>query len=384
VAGKTVSGTADILAGIPAGVAKLAVGGVTHPVRTGEEFVKGFGADLSRRYGPLVAGNDRAFVARIKREGAAPELADIAGAAGGEGAIAGRALTGAAKAGTLGERAARIATEARPLLRVSGDEARAQATSPNFFRAVAQHAEDKARQTVLARRNARHGEVAKGLQPRSPEGPRMGPHTPPRAAGEVVPVFQGRAQRIAVSKLSARSFSRNRHEQTLEINKGTERDLAGLSAKQRKAVMSVASGYIPLERKAGESEAAYIGRVRMAIRGRRQQIHDYRAANDVPSDPEILKPHRELGALDYLDKHAEEIFGGDRLARFHAATLARSKRLAAADPGLHPLTAEAHPLIVQGEALGIPFEPTLKTATKGGRVVDKPMEGADLERYTRG
>jgi hypothetical protein len=31
--------------------------------------------------------------------------------------------------------------------------------------------------------------------------------------------------------------------------------------------MSVASGYIPLERKAGESEAAYIGRVRMAIRG---------------------------------------------------------------------------------------------------------------------
>jgi hypothetical protein len=44
VAGKTVTGTADILAGIPAGVAKLAVGGVTHPGATWSKFAKGFGA----------------------------------------------------------------------------------------------------------------------------------------------------------------------------------------------------------------------------------------------------------------------------------------------------------------------------------------------------
>jgi hypothetical protein len=337
----TVTGLAEIIAGVPAGVAGLTL----HPSRLGQ-LPAAIGQDFSRRYGPLAHGDQAGFRQRLQQEGVAPELLDITALGGSVAAGGGRAVGALARAGHLGERVADFAGAPRPTLRISGNLTREQELSPNILRAGVQRAEDRARGRVLARRN--RGELRRGIQPRRPEGPTTAKGTPAQG-GEVVPIFSNRAQRVATSKLSARSYVRNRQEQMAEIGKGIERDLAGLSKTEQRAVFHVTSGLIPIHGTADD--------IRAAVRARRAQIVEHRVAHDVPDDPEVLKPSRELGALDFIDKHADELAGSQALKDFHARTLDRSRRLAELDPGLRNETARRQPYRVQGEALGVSYDP---------------------------
>lgn len=371
VAGNTAKGLGEIAAGTPAGIAGL----VRHPSTIGQ-LPSAIGQDFSRRYGPLARGDEKAFRQRIIKEGAAPELLDFTAVAGTVGATAGRALGAAAREGSLGARLQEIAT-VRPALRVSGGLARQQEAAPNLFRAVAQHGEDVARQRALGRRNRVQ---PRGVQPRPHEGPVTATGVAPRGAGEVVPLFQARAQRIAVSKRAARSYLANKREQHLELSRGVERDIAGLKPAQREGVFHVMSGIVPAARREGETDQAFFGRVKDAIEARRAQIHEHHAAN--PKDPKPVHPQAELHTLDRLEQNIPEVFGDGRLAAFHAANLPRSRRLAELDPGVANTDALRHPLRVQGETTGHPYEPPARLEGEGKKAHAERLRAYDAQ-YAR-
>lgn len=356
VAGHTAKGLAEIIAGTPAGIAGL----VRHPSTLGQ-LPGAVASDFSRRYGPLAKGDEETFRKRLREEGLAPELLDATVVLGAAGATAGRAAGAAARAGKLGGRLERIATE-RPDLRITGNLAVPQDVAPNLFRAVGQRGEDIVRQRVKEHRN--RGGVPRGVQPQG-EGPVTRTGLSP-TRHEVVPIFTERAQRVAVSRRGGRSYLANRSEQARELQRGVERDLAGLKPRQREAVFHAMQGVVPLVARQGESKVDFIGRVRGALQNRRAQITAHLDAN--PNDPRPVSDLSELKTLDRLEEHADEIFGDGRLAAFHERNLPRSRRLAELDPGVGNLDAVRHPFRVQGESLGHRYDPG-------------DLEGPDLKAY---
>lgn len=338
----TLKGFAELLAGAPAaigqGVVDTAVGAWEgDPLRGARRFAELAAEDYKRRYGDLLAGNSAAFRERVIEEGGAAELADFAAVGAGQGTLLGRGAGAAARRGALGSAAQQFATDPRPLLRLSGDIAREQELGRNIFRLGGQRLEDRLRSARVARgdRRAKRDETPV-------EALRPGP-------GEVVPLRRGaarKAQRVDVSRVKSRAYIANRHEQTAELTKGAERDLARLPKKAQRAVFHAMQGLVPL----ADPAAA-----RRWIERRRDQIVARRVANGISlEEARVLRPTSEMRALQFLHEHANDIFT-PRLAEFHARNLERSKRLEAADPALRSETALVRRYRPQGDLLGVPY-----------------------------
>jgi hypothetical protein len=114
---------------IPAGVIRAA----TDPLGAGKAII----ADYKRRYGPLVAGREKEFRDRLKKEGIAPEVVDVIGSFSSGSTAAATTISGAAKAtakatkaGSKVNRAAnaveRVIEAPRPKLKVAPGVAKEQ------------------------------------------------------------------------------------------------------------------------------------------------------------------------------------------------------------------------------------------------------------------
>ena len=183
---KTITGLGDTAVGSLAGLAELPVKAVQEgPGKAASQLASGIAKDYSQRYGPLLAGNDQAFVNRIKQQGAGPELLDALGAAGELNATLGRGASALARAREAATGEPNSLTRARPALRVSGGEARAQNLANTAGRAAAERVEDRLRKL-------------------------RGPGQTPLGPNEVAPLLKGRATRILVSNVRRRRAGRCR------------------------------------------------------------------------------------------------------------------------------------------------------------------------------
>ncbi len=432
---RTVRGAVDIAAATPAGIAQGVVD-VGVPLVTGRPGKAAEGAariardtaeDYVRRYGPLLRGREGydEYVRRIVAEGAAPELLDAATVVSAGGATAGRVAGAAARAGKLGERAARVATEPRPALRISGNVSRPQELSRNLFRAAGQKAHDELRGRRLERRSRRAAarEAAGGDDAQSFE-----PLRPDR--GEVRPLsrrLEAREQRKHVSRIQSRAYMDQRRAFDEEVRRGVARDIRQLPRHEQEALFHGVQGLLP------EGENVTAASIRAAVRGRRRQIvgerearvveralrrerwsaddahsagravraarekgsaaagaqglvEDLRRAgadervvaaaersaaalDEVLRDPKVIRNHSELRALERIEANAEKLAGSSTFRQARAAIVERSKRTEAADPAFDEITALARRYEPQGELVGIP-NPVREAERRIARQVD--------------
>jgi hypothetical protein len=317
---KTLKGLGELALAAPAGVVQAAA----DPVQA----VGAAKQDFSRRYGPLAKGNAKAFRARIGKEGASAEIADISLIGGAEGALLGRGAGRAARTGALGARAQRLATEARPALRISGNLTREQQLSPNLIRAGLQRGQDVARRRVQARRVARApDEGVRGIQPQGPN--------------EVAPLTlssQHRLQRVAASEVQSRAFQAFRNEQGHEIGLGARRNIARLNPDQRDAVFHVMQGIVSPDNPRLARRQLLARKASIVAEYRRQGLQG------VP---------REVKVIDRLVANADKVFG-PKLRAFHAEELARGHRVG--HMGVTDTVAEARRYRPQAHVLGVPYD----------------------------
>src|SRR5215469_5336320 len=163
---ETVKGAAELAEGSLPALAGLAGTLALHPLHAPETIAKTFEAfskDIATRYG----GSEKTFMARIEKEGAAPELLDLLGLAGGADATLGRAVVAAGRRFTSADTLnaltgdANFLTRARPALRISGNETRAQSLADTLGRLTLQRLEDRLRAIVgSSALHLRPGEVA--------------------------------------------------------------------------------------------------------------------------------------------------------------------------------------------------------------------------------
>lgn len=419
VGGNTALGAVNIAEATPAAIAQLAVGVggplVTgHPGRAASNLAKvgeSIGADYARRYGPLLHGQKgyEEYKQRILKEGAAPELLDAATVLSGGGAITGRALGAAARSGALGERLGRLATEARPALKLSGDLSRPQELSPNLFKAAGQKAHDTLRVKTLdrrtrkaAEREARGGDEASSYLPLQPD------------RGQVRPIsrrLEAREQRKAVSRVQSRAYLAQRREFDQEVRRGLHQEVASLPARERKAAVHAAQGLLPVGEHVtpdairavthmrrrqiiGQRDATIIGR---ALRREGATAHEAHTGAEAVrraridgsgapgadglvadlehagadrhivdvarqsrpfvdaavKDPHVIRNHGELRALDHIEANADRLAGSRSLEGFHGSFLERSRRTERDDPAFDETTALARAYEPQAELLGM-------------------------------
>jgi hypothetical protein len=334
---KTLKGLAELPLAVPAGT----VSAIADPVGTAKAAFK----DVQSRYGE----SDKAFRDRIGKEGAASEVADASLLLGPSLSAGGRGLTRASRH-FPGSRTERFLNADRPKLRATGGETHRQELSPNAFRASMQRIEDRARATRTTRRNARHPEAKPGIQP---------------GAGEVVPLFERRAQRVATSKTQTRHFQRFSHERAREIEHGVMRNLGRLNRHQRRAVGIPLQGTVPLADKAG-AIARLVERRKRIVKAYQAQGH-----RGVP---------KEAREIDHVIEHADEIFT-PQLAKFHAAELARHERIG--HVGVSDLVAEVRRHRPQAEELGIdyPYEQLRAQLERRRRSALRKVKDADSAQH---
>lgn len=121
---KSFDSAVESIKGLPQGVERM----VEDPVGS----VKAIAKDYARRYGSVDGAREA-----VKQQGLTPYALDALGVAGGAGAVLGKV--------------SKVTRAGRPALQVSGRAVR-QATSHNYFGARAQHALDRARGRVQAKR----------------------------------------------------------------------------------------------------------------------------------------------------------------------------------------------------------------------------------------
>ena len=365
---KTLKGLGETAVGSAAALAELPVKVWQEgPIKAAKEIGKAAAKDYSSRYGPLVSGNDNAFIARIKKQGAAPELIDALGFAGGADATAGRAATQAAETLGRGGKIARALTEARPALRISGTEMRDQELAKTAGRAMAQRLEDKLRK---ARKS-----------------------TLPLAEHEIQPLTRLHNYNHAMRELVSRVSARHRYlmQQTIgrEVRHGAEPAFRHLSSAEQKAAMHVVEGEIPL--RSGSAAA------RQAIQDKIDAIIAERARN--PSSPGNRIPEAIAGKVDNVAQLRQLLGNVDEkgnlkwltpgLADWQAGEAARNLRIEGELPGsyLRQSTAEARRLRAQGEKFGIPHPMEVHeagqreaAALEAHALRDAPKTVADAER----
>jgi hypothetical protein len=319
---KTVAGLGTQALAAGASLAELPIKAVQEgPGKALSQTAQGMAADYARRYGPLAAGNDRAFINRIKQQGAAPEVIDALGMIGGFDATAGRGITSLAKVreGITGE--SNFLTRTRPALRISGNETRDQALARGALKISAQRAEDQLRRII---------------------------HTPSRP-GEVRPLFEGRAQRVLVSGIQA--TTRRNQQDTLQhevrTGNGMQAALRKLSPWEQKAAGLVHEGWVPL-RSGPDAAVKQLDAYRQMIVKDRQN----------PASPGNHIAPKDAGTVDTLrlidDLKANTAkWLTPRLADFVDSEGARANRVEQLDQRGLTQSATARRLRAQGEMLGI-------------------------------
>lgn len=364
----TAKGLRDAITGLPSALAKLGADtatGTVHgdPLRGVKEVGSAYLSDLERRYGPLVAGNDKAFRERIKKEGAAGEVLDLAGLVAGGGATAGRGLTAVARTGRLGRHAESLVAVPRKLERVSGGVTREQPLSPNFFRAATQKTSDvrrgRAQRAKVERASRAGGRVDATLREAVQHGQLL-----PRRAGKV--------QRLAYAGEKGRDLMRMKREQVTEVDKGARRAVRGLSKPER-----VAFKY------AMQLGATTPAAARAALTHLRELVgtERWRAGIDVP---EVLRAtNDEVPVIDALIANADKAFT-PRLAKVVRQEQARERRVAAGDPGLDPVQAQLRRHAQQAEVLGVERSVITRRTPQGvDEVVHRESDASYLRRVKR-
>ncbi len=318
VAISTAKGARDSVTGIPAALVKTA----TDP----KGAIRDIGKDYSRRYGPLLKGNEKAFRERIKKEGAAGELLDAATVGVPVGAAVGRAAGTAARAGRMGKRAQSVASTPRRAMRVSGGVAKPQELSRNLIVAAAQKGQDN----VRGRRQARRA--------RAEDAPAVIREAVAR--GEVTPL---RARKLAsmqrrdVARNKGHALERMRGEQSRQVHKGATRDLAKLSKDER---------------------AAFKYAMQLGLRGdpatASREVAKHRArvvATREAQGTEVLRTD-ELPGIDRLLARAGQSFT-PRLEAAVKTQRKRAERAALGDPGVDATQAQLRRYAQQAEHLGV-------------------------------
>jgi hypothetical protein len=322
---KTIKGLGETAEGSVAALAQLPINIVQKgPVKAVSQLASGMAKDYSHRYGPLVNGNDTAFINRIIKQGAASEVLDAAGLYGGLDATVGRGL---AKLGGVGKEmtgAENIFTRPRPALRISGNEVRSQMLAPNAGRILAQRVEDRVRGM------RRSGEIS--LRP-----------------GEVAPVHAAVAMRKLTSGIQTRYRTVMQKQVGREVYGGSMKGAAKLSAPEKQAAVLALHGGIPL--RSGEKAAvAGIDRWIHHIEGERARnpmSPGNHISPQVADKVDVLRRLQDMRAT--TDKWLTP-----KLADFVDKEGARSARLERDLPSsyLSPLAAEARRLRGQGDLLG--------------------------------
>lgn len=316
-----------LAADLPGQVAKYAVGApaglvesIAHPRAAASSSV----SDIGRRYGALARGDTQAFRKRILKEGIAPEVLDLASAAGGATAVGGRVLGAAARAGKLGARLERIST-VRPVLRISGNVAREQEVAPNLVRNVTRAAVDARRRTVQARRAARQD---------APVEVRLA-----QERGEVTYTSrrrQGREQRRLVAQEKGTEVQRLKMVQQRE-HSAALKNLHSLTKDERR-------GFALAHQFGATSPDA----ARNLIRRRQRDI----AAHRDTISTTISKRRDQLPELQWLHDNAEKVFT-PKLRQVVRQEQARERRITARDPGVDLTQAQLRRYQPLAAALGI-------------------------------
>jgi hypothetical protein len=320
---KLASDTAQSVVSIPAGLVRTGL----HPL----EAAKAIGADYARRYGPLVSNDPQGeakFRARLRKEGVAPELFDVATAAATAGATVGRGAQLAAKAGVLGKTAERIATT-RPALRISGETAVKQPVSENFVRNAAGAARDTARARVQAKRAGHENADAVVREA--------------QARGEVTPVRKHKAaklQRTQVARGKSIAVQSMKAEQQHETS-AARAAIGSLNKHERRALHQAMIHGITTP-----------GAALKFLPQHQARVEGERAALAARTGKAIPAAQNELPALKWLQEHAHEAFT-PRLAAVVKGEGERAARLARSDPGVAAEQAVLRRYAPQAELLGV-------------------------------
>lgn len=331
---KTAGGLGKMIIGAPAGVADLAL----NPSRI-PEVPSLVAEDFKRRYGPLAKGDTKAFRERIKKEGAAPELADAASILAGPVSAGGKSLVKVAERGGLGKSAERLVTKPRATQRVSGNITHTPQRSDKPTRILAGKATDRVRAHVTARR-ARRATAPAHVR----EAVDQGEVTP---ILEKTPVIGRRSRaRKAAARDKSIAHQQRRAETEREVNQGAEKNLGRLKPQERNAFKYA----LQLGLRGDDPRAAV-----HALERRKVQVAHERDANP---DIEIIPGEDELVTIDNLIANADKAFT-PRLAAVVREERERGKRLAEKDPGLTDEQAALRRTDPQAEFLGIKREGTL-------------------------
>lgn len=307
----------DALLGLPAAAYATA----TDPVGTAKTVV----ADYKARYGPLLEGNEEEFMARVKQTGLTPFAFDALVVAPPAGRVAGAA----ARSGSLGKKAQRLATEDRPLLRTSPNEARPQKLSKNLITVAAQKKViDKARARRQKTREARGS--AQGIRTRE---------------GEVTPLALKRRLRKDAARRKGLARVAMQREQLDEVHRGVSKKArTELNAAERRGIKYAIQLGIP-----EKPDVA-----RQALMERRAQITAERSRRS-KEDPDYRAPAKtldELTEINWLIKNADEVFT-PALAAYMREQRGRGTRLARQDPGINTTQALLRARAQQLEHLGL-------------------------------
>ncbi len=347
--GRTAADTAKSVVSIPASLIR----GALNP----GQAAKGIKADYIARYDAAAKGDYGRFHKRQLKEGAAPEVFDVAGVVSAGGLTTGRVLQVAAKGGKLGSRAERVATRVTKT-RVSGgaDGVVVRRPSKNFYKNAAAAAQHDVRARVQARRAARpqapgivreatNTPTLKAIARHNRKAARKGRAPVPaktvrRLTDEVTPVRlrkADRAQRRMVAQRGGVTLQRMKAEQQREVlgPTGVRGSLRGLS-KAEQAAFKYQVQYAP--KTAADAR-------RILIR-HRDRIRAERARN--PVRPVV----DELPVIERLIKEPDAGF----TPRVRAAARVegnRSRRLSAGDPGVNMDQALRRSHMPLGELLGV-------------------------------
>lgn len=323
----TARGFRDALTGIPAGI----VAAIDDP----EAALRQAAQDYSRRYGPLVSGNDAAFRRRIIAEGAAGELLDASTLAAGAGGVAGRAAGAAARAGNLGARAERLATEPRRAIRATGGKAVEQELSPNLIVAAGQKIRDERRARKQARKVARADAAERPVEALLREAVTQGELAPRQLPGRT-----STAGRMYAGDKS-RDLQRMKLEQAREVDQGARRAVGSLSKRER-----VAFKYA-MQLGIKDAESA-----KVALKKRLDDIVSAREAKGTVIPAVRRKTNDEVQIIRALLDDPEKAFT-EKLAAVVRGEQARDVRVARRDPGLDPVQAQLARHAAQAQHLGL-------------------------------
>jgi hypothetical protein len=327
---KTVKGLGETAVGSVAALAQLPINAIQQgPGKAISQLAQSVGANYSQRYGPLYNGNDQAFINQIKQQGAGAELLDALGVAGGLDATIGRAATDVGKTAAKLSGKENFLTRARPALRISGGETRAQQLARGAGKITMQRAEDRLRR------------AAAQAKPRQ---------VPPRP-GEVSPIFASRAARVHVSTISTKYRQLMQSQLTRQVRQGAEKGARKLSPVELRAMPFALERWFEIRQGPAAIRAAIDKRIAM-IRADRQAGGDLNPGNRIPA--QIASKVDEIHLLTQLRANVEK-WATPRLANYVDQEAARSAALEHNLPSsyLHAGTAEARRLRPQGEFLGV-------------------------------